>query len=122
MANFNAVPYHDAPETINQTHSNPSPTAPRTTWEAFANADASHCVAVVYKGDRLVTAGVIKSFSANYEIDGGIVLTRCDDIMAGLDREFKLVGKTVATYYNMKDDVKIELREASAFFKDKEAL
>ena len=117
MANFNAIPYHDVPETINQNHSNPSPIAPRTTWEASANIDASHCVAVVYKGDRLVTAGLFWALSDDFSKDKGFVLQWCDEVKEEMKRpeDECLIGSDRATYYDVATDTRVEMRDAVAF-------
>ena len=92
-----------------------------TTWEDFTaqpdRIDTKNCVAIVYKGARRVTAGLIESFADDFSKDKGVVLTWCEETMEEMNKPPKerLIGDIVAVYYNAEVDELIELRAASAF-------
>ena len=91
-----------------------------TTWADFSanpeSIDAKKCIAIIYKGERMVEAGCVASFSDDFSKDKGIVLTRCEEVREELqkDEDESLIGIQIATYYDATTDMKIELRHASS--------
>lgn len=94
-----------------------------TPWEDFSASpktiDVKKCIAIVYKGQRVVEVGCVASFSNDFSKDKGIVLTRCDEVREewkkfNKNEDKSLIGIQIATYYDAATDTKIELRHAAS--------
>ena len=92
-----------------------------TTWEDFAcspkDFDAKQCAILIYRGDRLVTAGLFWALSDDFSKDKGFVLQWCDEVKEEMKRpeDECLIGSDMATYYDVATDTRVEMRDAVAF-------